>query len=374
MPVVQSSSPVTISTVLQVLGGVMIVFSLIPLIRHDNWIFRVFEYPRAQKFLLLLVVLVLFLTLRGPRSTWDWVFVGLATANLGYLFYQLFPYTSLAKVQVLRTRSPASERSIRLMICNVYQYNRKADRLLRLVQRYEPDLVLLAETDRWWATQTRSLEAGYPHCELVPLENTYGMLLYSRLELRDTEVKYLVEEGIPSIHTKVLLPSGEPIQLFCLHPTPPVPQENPRSTERDKEILMVGKMAKASPIPVIVAGDLNDVAWSYTTDLFQKTSGLLDPRRGRGFFNTFHAWYPWLRFPLDHVFCSTDFKLVRIERMPPCGSDHFPMFIHLAYDPQAPLQQEEPTATAEERAVAEEKIAADTDDEPAQPERNPAGT
>jgi len=374
MPTIQSSSPVTISMVLRVLGGVLVLLSLLPLIRHDNWIFRVFEYPRAQKFLLLLVVLVLFLVLHGTHSRLDWVFVGVSTANLGYLFYQLFPYTSLAKVQVLRTRGPATERSIRLMICNVYQYNRQADRLLRLVRRYGPDLVLLAETDRWWATQTRSLEAAYPHCELVPLDNTYGMLLYSRLKLRDTEVKYLVEAGIPSIHTKVLLPSGEPIQLFCLHPTPPVPQENPRSTERDKEILMVAQLAKASPLPVVVAGDLNDVAWSYTTDLFQKTSGLLDPRRGRGFFNTFHAWYPWLRFPLDHVFCSTDFKLVHIERMPPCGSDHFPMFIHLAYDPQAPLQQEEPTATAEERAVAAEKIAADTDDEPAQPEQNPVGT
>lgn len=359
---------------LQTLGGLLILFSLIPLVRHDNWIFRVFEYPRAQKFLLLLVVLVLFLVFNGAQSWSDWAFVGLATANLGYLFYQLVPYTSLAKVQVLRTPEAPPERAISLLICNVYQHNRRADRLLQLVERYDPDLVLLAETDRWWADQTRVLAKRYPQTVLYPLDNTYGMLLYSRLELRDAEVKFLVENDIPSIHAQVLLPSGEPIQLHCLHPTPPVPQENPRSTERDKEILLVAKLAKASPIPVIVAGDLNDVAWSYTTELFQKTSGLLDPRRGRGFFNTFHAWYPWLRFPLDHIFCSTDFKLVRIERMPACGSDHFPMFVRLAYDPQAPQQQDEPTATAEEKAVAEEKIAADTDDEPAKPARNPAGT
>jgi endonuclease/exonuclease/phosphatase (EEP) superfamily protein YafD len=103
-------------------------------------------------------------------------------------------------------------------------------------------------------------------------------------------------------------------------------------------------------------GDLNDVAWSYTTELFTKISGMLDPRIGRGFYNTFHAKMPFLRFPLDHVFCSTDFKLVKLSRLENFSSDHFPILISLQYEQRAKTQQEEPQADKDDIELAEEKL------------------
>lgn len=204
------------------------------------------------------------------------------------------------------------------------------------------------------------IEEDYPHQIKAPLENTYGMLLYSRLPLKNGEVRYLVEDDIPSIETLVELKSGQFVKLYCLHPQPPVPQENPRSTERDKEILMIAEKAKVREFPVVVAGDLNDVAWSYTTELFTRISGLLDPRRGRGFFNSFHAKYFFLRFPLDHIFCSADFTLSDIKRMPSCGSDHFPMFVNLQFDPASEHKNDAPVADQEDKEIAEEKLNAAT--------------
>ena len=109
---------------------------------------------------------------------------------------------------------------------------------------------------------------------------------------------------------------------------------------------------------MVVAGDLNDVAWSDTTLLFQKISGMLDPRIGRGFYNSFHAQNPFLRFPLDHVFVTESFRLIELKRMPGIGSDHFPIFVKLSYEPEKKSEQvpEKPRADAGDVKEAREKI------------------
>jgi len=342
------------------LSIMVIIFTLVPLIRHDFWIFRVFEYPRLQKLILNFVLIVLNLFFL-PGDTFEIVVFLLLVANLAYLIYQIFPFTILGRKQIVTAKKPVGQNNIALLIANVYQYNKASDSYLKLIQKCNPDVILLVETNKWWQDQIDVIGNRYPYQLKMPLANTYGMIFYSRLELRNGSINFLVEDDIPSIQVDVKLNSGQWIRLYGLHPQPPVPQENPRSTERDKEILMIAEVAKTCTLPVIVMGDLNDVAWSYTTELFSKVSGLLDPRRGRGFFNSFNAKYFFLRFPLDHIFCSTDFALSGMERMNSCGSDHFPMCINLQYDPKVENLNEAPVARESDLELAEEKINAPTD-------------
>jgi endonuclease/exonuclease/phosphatase (EEP) superfamily protein YafD len=211
------------------------------------------------------------------------------------------------------------------------------------------------ETNARWDKETRALAKSHPHFCRVPLENTYGLLLYSKFALSETQVKYLVEADIPSIHTQITLLNGQRVQLYAVHPTPPTPTENVRSTERDKELLLVADLARHSKLPVIVAGDLNDVAWSHTTELFLKMSELLDPRRGRGFFNSFHAHYFFIRFPLDHAFISPHFKLNAIKRLRNYGSDHFPIYLNVQLEPDAAQEQQPMEVGAGDMEEAAEK-------------------
>jgi endonuclease/exonuclease/phosphatase (EEP) superfamily protein YafD len=113
-----------------------------------------------------------------------------------------------------------------------------------------------------------------------------------------------------------------------LHPEPPVPFED--TLGRDGELIFIAREVSSDALPAIVTGDLNDVAWSRTTRRFQRLSGLLDPRVGRGFYNTFDARFPLLRWPLDHLFHDARFRLISLERLPDIGSDHFPMLFEVA--------------------------------------------
>src|SRR5215204_5294737 len=329
-----------------IIGVLGILFTFKPFIRSANWFIRIGDFPRIQILLLLIVSLALLAFAFDFNNYLDWGF----TALLGLcIFYQLqiiIPFTPLYRRQVQTARKGDEyESTISLLIFNVLMENENYRDALRMIERCDADIVLLAEPDENWAKNLAPLENKYPFVISCPLPNRYGMMLYSRLPLHDTEVQFLIQDDIPSIHTQVRLPTGRDIALHGVHPRPPMPGENTRSTERDGELLLVGHAIRDSDLPCIVAGDLNDVAWSRTTQLFKRISGLLDPRVGRGFYNTFHAHYPFLRVPLDHVFHSHHFRLVRLERVADsCGSDHFPVFVKLSLEKDAPVEQPKPAA------------------------------
>ena len=341
-----------------VLTGILLVLAtLLPLSKKDHWWIRIFDFPRIQIICLIILVVVAYGFFRSGSPAFDISFVLALFVCLAYHCYKMLPYTVFARPEVQMSRGATEAESVRLVFANVLMDNRRAARLEEIIREVDPDIILTVETDAWWREQLESFERTHPHVVHQPLGNTYGMLFYSRLKLVDPEIKFLVEDDIPSIHTVVKLNSGKEFALHCLHPRPPFPTESERATERDAELLIVGREVKRrAELPAVVMGDLNDVAWSRTNDLFRHISGLLDPRVGRGFYNTFHAKLPFIRMPLDHFFHSNHFRLVELKRLPYFGSDHVPVMIALSYEPDAELAQEEHRVMAEERVEAEEKI------------------
>jgi endonuclease/exonuclease/phosphatase (EEP) superfamily protein YafD len=335
----------------------IVIATALPLVREQAWWIRIFDFPRLQLAAGGIIAVVLHAALIRRFRPSDLVLLILLAVALLYQGYRIFPYTRFAAEQV-KAGSSGRDRAahLSLLISNVLMDNRQSGRYLEIVRHYDPDIVIADETDDWWVEQLETLRRHYPFAVTYPLANTYGMSIYSKLPLLDPEIRFLVEEHVPSIHTRVELRNKDQVMLHSLHPEPPHPARSKDTEERDAELLIVARQAAESTLPVIVAGDLNDVAWSHTTRLFQRISGLLDPRVGRGMYNTFHAGYPLIRFPLDHIFHSADFQLIRFERGPTFGSDHFPVFIELRLAPAEAPAGRPPPPSPKDRKEAEELI------------------
>jgi hypothetical protein len=53
----------------------------------------------------------------------------------------------------------------------------------------DPDIIFTTEADEWWAEQLKALDRSHPHHVKYPLDNTYGMILHSRLPLVEPSVR-----------------------------------------------------------------------------------------------------------------------------------------------------------------------------------------
>ncbi|HET8808150.1 MAG TPA: endonuclease/exonuclease/phosphatase family protein [Methylophaga sp.] len=352
---------------LSLLALALIYATAVPLLHSDIWWIRIFDFPRVQIATLIALTLVGYLALYYWRRLhlWEYVVVALVGVSLVWQLIAIAPYTVFYPKEMADSQHDNDANRISLLIYNLRYDNREVEALRDLIRKKDPDLILLSETTPWWFEQLQDLEQEYPYKIEQPQRNHYGMLLYSRLALVNPQIRFLVEPEIPSFRTQVRLRSADLVTFYGVHPRPPglkLPEdeveedgeERADADMRDAELMMVAKeVKKLGDVPVIVAGDFNDVAWSHTTHLFQRIGGLLDPRVGRGLLNTFDTRSRLFRYPLGHAFASQHFFLVELERLPDIGSDHFPLFVVFDLDPSASLINEEPQQSAGDEQEAD---------------------
>ena len=320
---------------LAVVAGLAVALTLVSVVPFRVWWVQATGFPRLQTLAVLAVALGGLLLLRWPTHprVWGALVLGIALALVGQASF-LWPYLPLAP-KAVPDASPAqahdSTNRLRILVINVLIKNREGARLRQLVQATQPDVLLTLEPDSWWAQALKPLQASYPYRVELPRPDAYGLILYSRLPLAATQVQDLLQRGVPSVRTRLRLPSGRQVDFFGIHPTPPIPDNYPDGVGlRGMALGKVADLVRANTLPTIVAGDFNDVSWSGTIRQLTRTGQLRDVSRGRGLYNTFDARSHLARWPLDHFFVSPQWRVIALERLPDVGSDHFPLYIELA--------------------------------------------
>ena len=331
--------------------------SLLPLIETNAWWVRYLDFPRLQLAVAMLVLLALYLGLRGRPRKLEWLAMTAVVAGLGYQAYKLHPYTALVAPAALAQASCPEGQSIRVMIANVKRRNEQAATFLDQVEAVDPDLLLVMETDAWWDERLTVLQARYPHrLQNIPDDHAfYGMHLFSRLALIAPEFRFLFDADTPTVVTGLQLPGGERIGFIGLHPRPPLAWTQP-TTMRDAHILQAALLARESDTPTILAGDFNAVPWERVTRRAMRIGGLLDPRVGRGLFPTYDTESYLMSWPLDQILFQPQFTAKGFETLPGFGSDHRAVVASLCHEPAS--AQDAPSLLADDLAEAQTAIKA----------------
>ncbi|MEP2234229.1 MAG: endonuclease/exonuclease/phosphatase family protein [Alteripontixanthobacter sp.] len=319
----------------------------------NQWWIRIWDFPRVQILIAMVLVAAALYFLDRWRPWLPLLLIGLSVWQL----YRVYPYTPLASADVAKANTGDYDASgcFSVLTLNVLQDNRDYETTAQLIRSFDPDILMLTETDQAWANAMAPIMADYPQQAHRPLDNTYGLMFATRLPMRDASIQDIAQADTPSVFA-TLTAGKHNFRLIGLHPRPPTVSQD--TEERDAEIIVAAKQSRDLDMPVLAIGDFNDVAWSDTTQLFQDLGSFLDPRKGRGTYATFPADMTWLGWPLDHLFMTEEFLLRDMSVGKPVGSDHRPVLAQLCLDPQAGDRRNEEAEgpSREDNREAEEVI------------------
>ncbi|MBS0203413.1 MAG: endonuclease/exonuclease/phosphatase family protein [Planctomycetes bacterium] len=223
-------------------------------------------------------------------------------------------------------KTPAT--TLSLVSVNVHTANSNKSAVVDYLRQRQPDMVLVMEIDVEWAAALQSLDDLYPHRLLQPRPDNFGIGLMSKLPLTEPRLMNFGGTGLPSV-VAVIRHADHDLQLIGTHPLPPIGHE--RTSRRNTQLCEIAEFVKRSPLPTIVAGDLNATPWSSAFREFQSRSGLRDSALHRGIHGTWNARTWWLRIPIDHILVPDGAVVVGRNVGRNVGSDHFPVEAQIAF-------------------------------------------
>ncbi len=320
----------------RLLGFFLVAVTLLPLISTGKWYVRWWDFPRLQVAVLLLLPIIFSLVLSASKIAsaepiiWTTILIGCLIWQVSHIikFSPLWP----VEVAVASENSPL----LKLMVCNLDKDNPARAPVSKQLRAEHPDVLMLIEYDQAWESELCDLRSSFTYHHEEIRGDGLGMAVWSNLPLLNAETRFLISERRPTIWAEIQIDSEEKANFVGVHPTPPGLMDVTGDTRRDSRVrdaelvLVANEIAQRTEQPWIVAGDFNDVAWSHTTRLFKRVSGLNDPRIGRSFMGTYIAQYPPLRCPIDHVFLSDCFTISNLSRKRISGSDHFAILASIA--------------------------------------------
>ncbi len=224
----------------------------------------------------------------------------------------------------------AGRATIRVLHANVLRANRRHDDLLALIELSDPDVVVLQEMNDRWMRELSSIRQRLPHVISDPREDNFGLAVFSRYPLENTEIATFGSAGVRSIVCEIEVDDRR-LTIVTTHLLQPVTGR--RSRLRDEQLAVAARRVKGIQGPVILVGDLNATMWSRPYLALVRETGLVNARAGRGTKPTWPTSLPeFMRIPIDHCLHSPETDVISFQIGEDIGSDHLPLIVDLALE------------------------------------------
>lgn len=210
---------------------------------------------------------------------------------------------------------------------NLLQNNQEYASVEAYIREKDPDLVALVETTPLWARQLKEVSDTYPFQQLIPLHGYYGIMLLSRFPIDSSSIWYLIQPPVPTLYARCRI-GNQRLHLIVSHP--PSPPSMKKIRWRNETFRQIGRNMSELGDHRMIIGDLNMTSFSPVFKSLISETDLFDSRIGWGRQASWPSRFGLGGIALDHALLSSDISVLHRETGKIEGSDHRPIFLHLA--------------------------------------------
>ena len=214
--------------------------------------------------------------------------------------------------------SSEPDAGISILSQNVSYGNDSFDALLEIIEREQPDIVVLLEYTSEWEAAMDRLPDRYLSRITAPDNGAFGIAMFSTLPLESHEFMYLGQSEVPAIAARFESDDFDGT-LIGVHLNPPIgstwaTDRNIQTRELKEYLLQLGE-------PFVTVGDFNNTPWSPT---FRSFIAETDWYVAKPLLTaTWPARANRFGIPIDLAVASADVTLGSRETVILPGSDHF---------------------------------------------------
>jgi len=275
-----------------------------------------------------LAAVVAAVTLRG---SFRWI--GIAAAVVAVIASSLLIVPELTRPLSPQVQPAAGVRQIKIIQFNARRGPGERMTAARWIVAQQPDIIVMEEVTPAIRDAILSLYPYHLDCDRC------GIVVMSRVKPVETGLRgEWLDHWIASMGRATFADVDGGFTVMGAHIGWPIPPGHQQASA-DQLADMLDHFPKRR---LIVAGDFNATPWSAVLRRVDRRFGL--ERRDRAMFSwpagPVTRWkidLPFAFLPIDHIYAGSDWRTVKIERGPRgLGSDHRPLIITLALQPDTP--------------------------------------